>query len=263
MNLHPHVHCLVTGGGLDAQQQWRALRYDYLLPVAVVKALYKGKLLAHLWAALSSGELRLPAGQDRGIVQRLLRRLNEKTWNVHIQERYPQGHGVMLYLSRYVKGGALSERRLYYMDNAHVTFGYTDHHDQKPKQMTLNAGHFLQRILWHVPEPGQHTVRQYGLYAHNGRDKRALCREQLGQSAEQCEIDTLDWQRFMVQAGRPKAGKCSTCGKVLLRCGEVARRKGIKNSLYKRVGPVHVQQDARPDAAQYCHYTTGPPGSYG
>lgn len=231
LNLHPHVHCLVTGGGLDAQQQWRALRYDYLLPVAVVKALYKGKLLARLWTALQDGALHRPAGQSQGEIQRLLRKLNEKAWNVRIQERYPHGQGVLRYLARYVKGGAITDRRLVHTDAQRVTFDYTDHHDQRRKQMTLSAEHFLQRVLWHVPEPGQHTVRHYGLYAHHGRAKRAQCRAQLGQGPEQATPAPLDWQRFMANLGHKQAGRCSICGKALLRCEDVARVRRIKNSL--------------------------------
>lgn len=259
LSLHPHIHCLVTGGGLDKRGDWRALRYDYLLPVAVVKALYKGKLLARLWGAVLTGELVLPDGQSQADIHRLLRKLNDKTWNVRIQERYPQGRGVMLYLSRYVKGGAITDRRLLSASTAAVTFAYTDHQDQRRKQMSLTPEHFLRRVLWHIPEPGQHTVRHYGLYAHHGRDKRARCRRELGQPPEKAQIDPLDWQRFMVQAGNTDAGKCKLCGKVLLRCEQIAKVRSNKNSIYKRwIGGI-VQQGVRLDAAHGQQHFVGPP----
>lgn len=232
LSLHPHVHCLVTGGGLDTQQRWRSLRYDYLLPVAVVKALYKGKLLARLWTALTAGELQLPAGQTRGEVQRLLRQLNDKDWNVRIQERYPHGQGVLRYLSRYVKGGAIRDRHLRSASAQQVSFEYTDHQDHRRKVMILPTAHFIQRVLWHVPESGQHTVRQYGLYAHQGRDKRALCRTLLGQASEQTTLGSVDWQQFLEKAGKQKQTKCSICGKVLLRCDHVPPVRHSKNSIY-------------------------------
>ncbi len=259
LSLHPHVHCLVTGGGLDKQQQWRACPYSYLLPVAVVKALYKGKLLARLWTALSAHDLSLPTGITQGDLQRLLRKLNEKSWNVRIQERYPQGHGVMLYLSRYVKGGAITNRRVFSVDDEQVTFGYTDHRDQKRKSMTLTTEHFIQRVLWHVPEPGQHTVRHYGLYAHQGRAKRARCRAQLGQAPEQTDIAPLDWARFMAKMGSGKTGKCSICGRALLRCEDVPRTTRAKISIYKVPRPHRVQQDVRLDLAANQHRANGPP----
>jgi len=256
--LHPHVHCLVTGGGLDKQQQWRACRTSYLLPVAVVKALYKGKLLARLWTALNAHELTLPTGKRQSDLQRLFRKLNEKSWNVRIQERYPQGHGVMLYLSRYVKGGAITNRRIFSVDGEQVTFGYTDHRESQRKSMTLTTEHFIQRVLWHVPEPGPHTVRHYGLYAHQGRAKRARCRTQLGQAPEHTDIAPLDWARFMAQIGQGKIGKCSICGRALLRCEDVPRTKPSKNSIYKVSRP--VQQCVQLDPAAPSRNTdTGPP----
>jgi len=250
---------LVTGGGLDKHQPWCACPYSYLLPVAVVKVLYKGKLLARLWTALTADELALPTSQTRGDLQRRLRKLNDKSWNVRIQERYPQGRGVMLYLSRYVKGGAITDKRVFVVNLEQVIFGYTDHRDQKHKTMTLPTEHFIQRVLWHVPEPGQHTVRHYGLYAHQGQAKRAVCRAQLGQAPEQTELEPLDWTRFMAKIGQGSTGKCSTCGQALLRCEDVPRTKPIKNSIYKVSRPRPVQQYVQLDTASNPHDATGPP----
>ena len=260
LSLHPHVHCLVTGGGLDTTRQWRSLRYDYLLPVAVVKALYKGKLLARLWTALSAGELSLPTGHTTGELQRVLRRLNDKDWHVRIQERYAHGQGVLRYLSRYVKGGAIADRHVRDVNAQQVSFDYTDHHDHRRKTLTLTPDHFIQRVLWHVPEPGQHTARQYGLYAHHARDKRALCRVHLGQVPESDHLDPLDWQRFMSKMGQPQAGRCTTCGKALLRYDNVPGKRHNKNSIYKVSGDVFVQQGVRLDTATGCQVGTGPPG---
>ena len=259
LSLHPHVHCLVTGGGLDAARHWRSLRYDYLLPVAMVKALYKGKLLARLWTALNAGELSLPAGQTTGEVQRLLRRLNDKAWNVRIQERYPHGQGVLRYLARYVKGGAIRDQHVQDVSAQHVQFDYTDHHDHRRKTLTLTTDHFIQRVLWHVPEPGQHSVRQYGLYAHGARVKRQDCRKQLGQLPEPDHLEPLDWRQFMTKLGQPQAGRCTTCGKALLRYDHVTGKRHHQNSIYKASGDVFVQQGVRPDAAPGYLSRTGPP----
>lgn len=259
LSLHPHVHCLVTGGGLDAQSQWRSLRYDYLLPVAVVKALYKGKLLARLWTALLADELHLPAGQGRGALQRVLRQLNDKPWNVRIQERYPHGQGVLKYLSRYVKGGAIRDGHLRAADAQHVSFDYTDHQDHRRKTLTLSTEHFMQRVLWHVPELGQHTVRQYGLYAYQARNKRTVCRSQLGQAPEQDHINPLDWRQFMEKTGQAKKTSCSICGKALLRCDLVPRTRRNEISLYKSDDDIFVQQDVRPVAAPRYRLAVGPP----
>lgn len=164
----------------------------------------------------------------------------------------------MLYLSRYVKGGPISERRLLSSDDKTTCFGYTDHTDGKPKVMRLSTDQFLQRVLWHVPVAGQHTIRQYGLYAHQARSKRAQCRAQLGQDDEQTQIGALEWPLFLKQFGQADASTCPDCGKSLVRGPTLARRR-TENSIYKVRGGGTVQQDVRPNAPGATK-GVGPPG---
>jgi hypothetical protein len=112
LGLHPHVHCLVTDGGLTADGSWKAVRHGFLLSARVVMAVFRGKLLAAIPQAWARAELVLPAGQ---LCLNLLHRLGHprKTpWNVHIMERYRHGAGVVTYLARVpaadVIGGGLS-----------------------------------------------------------------------------------------------------------------------------------------------------------
>lgn len=257
LSLHPHIHCLVTGGGLDNERHWRGVKYDYLLPVVVVKSLFKGKLLARLWDALTEGSLNLPPWQKPADIQRLLRKLNDKNWNVRLQERYAHGRGVMLYLSRYVKGGAISNDRITHVTPKTVTFQYKDHRDNAHKTLTLKRNHFMERVLWHVPETGQHAVRHYGLYSHRSRTKRNLCRPLLGQGPEPEAVTPLEWQRFLTDLGQGDKGKCSQCGRPLLRCQSIgATRWHDQNSINKYAA--HVQQDVRPDPAPGIFHIRGP-----
>ena len=247
---HPHMHCLVTGGGLDKADHWRSVRHDYLLPVAVMRALFKGKLLARLWTALNADELTIPPYMERGDIQRLLRKLNEKKWNVHIRERYCYGHGVMLYLARYVKGGVISNQRIMSATAEHVEIKYKDHRDDRHKSMALRRDDFIERVLWHVPETGQHTVRQYGLYAYQARLKRNQCRLELGQAPEQEDMASLEWREFLDSIGLKAKTRCSKCGKALVRWGLInPKRRDSENSIYKYQARNHVQQDVQHDSA--------------
>lgn len=247
LSLHPHMHCLVTGGGLGVDQHWRGVKYNYLLPIAVVKSLYKGKFLARLWNALNAGRLTIPPWQTLSATQRLFRKLNTKSWNVHIQKRYAHGKGVMLYLGRYVKGGAISNTRIEKVTSHSVTFNYKDHHDQKHKLLTLTRRQFMDRVLWHVPEMGQHTVRHYGLYSHHSRNKRNICRQQLGQGPEPEKAAPIDWQRFLADIGQEAKVKCSQCGQALLRFHTIgAMRRYDKNSISSHFASVQqVVEDGR------------------
>ena len=126
--LHPHVPCLVTGGGLTAEGQWQAVRHGFLLPVRVVMAVFRGKLLAAIRQALARAELGLPEGMRPPPFLNLLQRLGHprKTkWNVHLRERYRHGAGVVTYLARYVRGGPIKNARLVAWDFIRNALGFS------------------------------------------------------------------------------------------------------------------------------------------
>jgi hypothetical protein len=185
LTLHPHVHCLVSGGGLGATGQWRAVRTGYLLPVAVVRALLRGKGLGAIETLWLTGQLAPPPHWDEDGVRRVLVEAARQKWNLRIAERYPHGRGVMKYLARYVRGGPIKDHRFVSFDGREVTFRYGNHRELdaqgKPHQqeLTLSVTEFLRRWSAHVPLPGVHTVRAWGLYASTQRKKLGECREQL------------------------------------------------------------------------------------
>ena len=139
----------------------------------MVRALFRGKLLAWLRSDLEDDRLVLPDGVSKAELERSLRRLYSKTWNVRLQQRYAHGHGVVAYLARYVRGGRIRDRRLVGATPTTTIFSYTDHRDGKTKRIALPAEKFLRRLFWHVPEPRSHGVRLYRLY---GRRQQALCK---------------------------------------------------------------------------------------
>lgn len=109
LNQHPHIHCLVSAGGLTAQGEWRDVSADYLLPAGVVKPVYRGKLLEKLSDAMRAGRLRSPGGER---IEDLLRAAAGKKWNVRLESRYGHGKGVAKYLSRYVRGGPIANTQI-------------------------------------------------------------------------------------------------------------------------------------------------------
>ena len=113
--LHPHVHCLVTGGGLSPAGQWVAVRHGFLLPARVVMAVLRGKMVAAIRQTFARGVLALPAPMRPQQWRNLLNRLGHPTktkWHVRIMERYRHGAGVVTYLARYLRGGPLKHARL-------------------------------------------------------------------------------------------------------------------------------------------------------
>jgi hypothetical protein len=204
VSFHPHVHVLVTGGGLRGDQ-WRPLKSDFLLPVGVLKAKFRGKWLSWLNAAYAQGELMLPAHWSEADWRRTLRQIARKSWNVRIQGPYRHGSGVANYLSRYLHGGAIKDHRLVSVDATQTSFRYRDHHDGKEKVMTLKTEDFIRRVLWHVPVKGQHNVRYYGLYVPGARERRDGIREQLNEMTGE-----------VVKPAEKRERYCPACGAVLL-----------------------------------------------
>lgn len=185
LTLHPHVHCLVSGGGLDADGQWHGVRTGYLLAVTVVRALFRGKVLGAIERLWLTGQLSAPPHLDKDGVRRVLVEAARQQWNMRIAERYPHGRGVMKYLARYVRGGPIKDHRFVSFDGQQVTFRYGNHRaldvQGKPSQteLTLTVEEFLRRWSEHVPLPGVHTVRAWGLYASTQRKRLEQCRSQL------------------------------------------------------------------------------------
>lgn len=248
LNQHPHIHCLVTVGGMTAEGDWRAIPGDYLLPAQVVKAVYRGKLLERLSAALRANRLRAPQGNGVLGIESLLRGAANKRWNVRLESRYGHENGVAKYLARYVRGGPITNTRIVSAAHGYVRFRYRDHRDGKRKIRTLVAPRFVAQLLWHVTEPGQHTVRHVGLCAHASKKRRERCRQLLEPSARTPKPRRhVSWQEYLTSAGRSGATVCPRCGCALIRGATIPRRARRQNSLIRsdtiNAGAGFVQRD--------------------
>jgi Putative transposase/Transposase zinc-binding domain len=229
--LHPHLHCLVTGGGLTPDGHWKAVRNGFLLPARVVMAVFRGKMLGALRRAFARDVLVLPEAMRPQQFLNLLHRLGhaQKTpWNVHIRERYAHGAGVVTYLARYLRGGPLKNARLVAWDGVRVTFTYRARQEEadsaRPglQRMTLPVADFLQRWLLHVPVPQTHVVRCYGLYHQTHTEALTLCRAHLGQPPMAIP-EPLVWQTLCAQRGDVHPERCPTCGQLLVCTGVIPR----------------------------------------
>jgi hypothetical protein len=214
---HPHVHALVSAGGLSPSGAWRSTRPGFLLPLKPLQRLFAGKLLGAVSAQLRSAAWRLPPRQPAPHCQQLIRRLYRRHWNVQINPPYAHGRGVALYLARYARGGPLPRSHALHCDDQHVRFSYTDHRDGQRKWLTLQAAEFIDRLLWHAPPKGAHTLRHAGLYArahqwHHAQAQIALaCASNAGYSAPGTVPITTAPRAAL------ECPKCPTCHLPLLR----------------------------------------------
>lgn len=203
LTLHPHTHCLVTAGGVSASGNWKAMD-DFLLPGRVVRRLYRGKVQAALLEAFDRAELVLPPDVSASQFRTLHRTLYRKDWSVRIEERYEHGKGVALYLARYCKGGPVNPVQIQSVDAQTVHMSYLDHRDKRTKVQRLRPLEFIERLLQHVPTPGFHTVRYYGLYASAAKRRYAPCLAHLGCVADRPEQCGSGLRTMLLY--------CKTCG---------------------------------------------------
>jgi hypothetical protein len=238
LNLHPHLHCLVTAGGLEPSGKWKELG-NYLAPGKVLRTVFRGKFQALLRNAMQAHELELPPDQDNKTFWKIYRSLYAKDWNVRVEERYEHGKGVLIYLARYCKGGPLNPKQLSDIYPDRVQMRYLDHRDKRVKTQSLPPMTLLKRLLMHVPAMNVHTVRHYGLYAAAAKQKWQTCAEHLGTLMGMNVPHSLQPESMLLA--------CRKCGSPTNRvsCFLPRRRKGISpnNSSLRRRAGGYVQPD--------------------
>ena len=216
---HPHLHCVIPGGGLSADHsQWIACRPGFFLPVKVLSRLFRGKFIAYLCEAHDRGKLTY-AGQLSYLAEAegfncLLRELRQVEWVVYAKPPFGGPEQVLKYLARYTHRVAISNGRLLELTDNEMTFSYKDYAaGNSAKTMSLETCEFARRFLLHVLPRGFVRIRYYGFLANSCRAKKLeLCRRLL--SASETEPESVN----EVQQGADQSNlssvlkTCPTCG---------------------------------------------------
>jgi len=226
---HPHLHCIVPGGGLSPDQtRWIACRPGFFLPVRVLSRRFRTLFLAQLQAAFAAGELRF-SGALAGLAEpdefgERLGALHGTEWVVYAKRPFAGPEQALAYLGRYTHRVAIANSRLTQLADGQVSFTWKDYRDHgKTKVMTLAADEFMRRFLQHTVPDGFHRVRHIGFLANGHRTaKLALCRTLLDAPApEPPALQT--WRDRYRQLTGEAIDVCPDCGgemqeRGLLRC---------------------------------------------
>jgi hypothetical protein len=188
---HPHLHCVVPGGGLSPdKQRWIPCRPDFFLPVRVLSRFFRRRFLEMLEHAFNSGELHFFSAladlQNRDAFQRYLDPVRKKEWVVYAKPPFAGPAQVLDYVGRYTHRVAISNNRLLDMEEGHVRFRWKDYaDDNQQKIMTLAADEFIRRFLLHTLPSGMQRIRYYGLLGNRHRTENlARCRDLLDMPAK-------------------------------------------------------------------------------
>jgi hypothetical protein len=216
---HPHVHCIVPGGGPSADAtRWVACRPGFFLPVKVLSKLFRYQFLKHLEAAFQAGRLHffnaLAMRAEPRNFARLLAKLRGIDWVVYAKPPFGGPEQVLAYLGRYTHRVAIANSRLVNIDNGQVSFRWRDYRqDAHNKIMTLTAEEFIRRFLLHSLPDGFQRIRHYGFLANGRRaDKLDLCRRLLAAPPSPPPAPAPDYrERYRRLTGRD-LDRCPCCG---------------------------------------------------
>jgi hypothetical protein len=216
---HPHVHCIVPGGGLSSDRgHWVRCRPGFFLPVRVLSRLFRRLFLEGLVAAFDADELQffgeLAVLKERDAFTAYLAPDRKRDWVVYAKQPFAGPAQVLAYLARYTHRVAIGNSRLVELTGEHVCFRWKDYRANdrsKGKVMTLAVGEFIRRFLMHVMPDGFHRIRHYGLFANGRRvENLALCRKRLAVSTSTRESERAG------KRDQPKAPAepppCPCCG---------------------------------------------------
>ena len=237
---HPHVHCIVPGGGVSPDgMRWVPCRPGFFLPVRVLSRLFRRLFLEGLTAAFDAGELQffnnLIGLNDRAAFQAHLAPLRTQDWVVFTKRPFAGPKQVLAYLARYTHRVAIGNSRLLELTDEHVSFRWKDYREtgrHKNKVMKLAANEFMRRFLLHVLPDGFHRIRHYGLFANGHRaDKIALCRALLDVRPRANESDEHHHEEEPASPFEPPPCPC---------CGGRMKIIGTFDGPYSR--PYHVRR---------------------
>jgi hypothetical protein len=204
---HPHLHCIVSGGGLS-QGKWISSKRRFLFPVKVMSRLFRGKFLAFLREA--SKKKRLQSGGED--FPSLLKGLYAKEWVVYSKPPFNGPQTVLGYLGRYTHRIAITNHRIVGVENGKVSFLWKDYADgNTQKIMTLEASEFIRRFLLHVLPDGFVKIRHFGFLSNRHR-KECLeaCRMLLGVK-EAAPAPSETWQESLLRITGIDVTRCPLC----------------------------------------------------
>ena len=184
MTHHPHLHCVVPGGGISPDgTRWISCRSNFFLPVSVLARLFRRLFLDYLGQAFDAGDLRFFSSLEplrmRDAFLSHIAPCREKDWVVYAKRPFAGPEEVLKYVARYTHRVAISNDRLLDINDGKVQFRWKDYRDSnRHKTMTLDADEFIRRFLLHVLPDGFQRIRYYGFLANHYRaEKLTLCRQ--------------------------------------------------------------------------------------
>lgn len=210
LSFHPHIHCIVPGGGLShSGAEFKHSRKKFFIPVKVLSKMFKGKFMYYLRILIDSKTIAIPENVD---FNTLKESLYNKDWVVYCKPPFKTPNSVIEYLGRYTHRVAISNNRIVSAKDGIVKFKWRDYRDSnKEKIMELSANEFIRRFLMHVLPKGFFKIRHYGLLSNkNRKTKLRLCQKLTG--VKLSKTTRLSRYEIIIKIYGPEIFCCPICG---------------------------------------------------
>jgi hypothetical protein len=204
LSLHPHIHCIVPGGGVTKSGQWKMSRDKgkYLFPVKVISVVFRGKFMEMFKTFCRDQDIHLPA--------ELINKLYSQPWVVYAKQPFLGPQQVIEYLGRYTHRIAISNHRIKSITDSDVAFSYKDYRQGgRQKIMTLQGIEFLRRFCLHILPPRFVKIRHYGILA--SRTKPQLKMQQMKMGVSIVKKEKLTWKQITKQTMGFDVDICPCC----------------------------------------------------
>jgi hypothetical protein len=215
---HPHIHCIVPGGGLSSLNEWTDSKKKFFIPVRVLSRKFRGKFLFYLKKAYEENQLEFHSsiehignGQE---FRNLLSKCYQTEWVVYCKKPFKNAESVVAYLGRYTHRVAISNNRIIKLEKGQVTFKWRDYRDKKKeKLMTVSAEEFIRRFLIHVLPDRFVKIRHYGILgSRNKSTKLKLCKRLTGTIFHIKKTEKLTAAEMMLKLAGRDITLCPCCG---------------------------------------------------
>jgi hypothetical protein len=235
LHFHPHLHCVVTGGGFSDDGRWVATNPDFLFPVRVLSSLFRGKMLDRLQRLQNNEQLDLSPKLTPETFDTLIASLYRKNWVVYCKRPFAGPESVFAYLGRYTHRVAISNARLIALEDGQVTFA-----TKNGRRAVVSAQTFISRFLLHVLPNGFVKIRHYGLLSpHHAKTTLELARVEIENEAnpstyvqesmddhddqddqdsqDDNSLSELSWIELMQRLTGRDPTRCPRCGAPMIR----------------------------------------------
>ena len=222
LSYHPHIHCIVTGGGLTDDKKWKDSSEKYFVPVKVLSILFKNKMICKIRDEYKKNKLLLFNGLEKfnkyQLFNEFLNDIYDKKWVVYSKPPFSNSKNVFEYISRYTHKIAISNHRIIDIDENNVKFKYKDYaDDSKIKEMKISNYEFMRRFLMHIIPKRFMRIRFGGIFSNRYRKENIKKIKELFNIEDKKRKVSKNWKNLLKKISGINIDKCPICKNGILK----------------------------------------------